>query len=109
MSTATKTEPLELHTAGQNGIDVGAPTLPEIQPTFDLDDIKVWRPDLGIPNMGQCSTFAGGYAGELRAFVDAVLNGTRPEPSNEQCLPVMQVVDAVLGKPNGTSQLEELA
>jgi len=63
---------LEEHTAGQNGIDVLAPTLPEITPIVDLHDIRSWRPDFGIPNMGQNSPFLAGYAGEIREFVDAI-------------------------------------
>jgi len=94
---------MALHTTGQGGCDVCVPTLQQVTPTFDLEDIKVWRPDLGIPNLGQCSTFAGGYAGEIREFVDAIREGRRAIPSNEDVLPVMKVVDAVLKTPNGTT------
>ncbi|MCL2701536.1 MAG: Gfo/Idh/MocA family oxidoreductase [Phycisphaerae bacterium] len=96
---------MELHTAGQGGVDIVAPTFAQIAPTFDMDDIKVWRPDLGIPNMAQCSTFAGGYAGEIREFVNAIREGRRATPSNEDVIPVMKVVDAVLKKPNGRTVL----
>lgn len=99
---------MELHTAGQGGVDVTAPSLAQIQPTFDLEDIKVWRPDLGIPNMAQCSTFAGGYAGEIREFVNAVRQGRHSVPANEDVIPTMQVVDAVLKTPNGVTRLEPI-
>ena len=70
---------LELHKEGRNGIDLLAPSLPEIAPDFDLQDIAIWRPDYGIPNMGQTRHFFQGFAGEVREFVDAW--GTPSSPS----------------------------
>ena len=96
---------MELHTEGANSCDVCVPTLQQVAPTFALEDIKVWRPDLGIPNLGQCSTFAGGYAGEIREFVNAIREGRRATPSNEDVLPTMKIVEAVLKTPNGTTKL----
>ena len=95
---------MELHTAGRSGVDL-TPSLPEIAPTFDLDDIKVWRPDFGLPNMGQNSPFLCGYAGEIREFVDAILDKRQPTPGGEECLAAMQVIDAILKKPDGTTKL----
>jgi len=101
---------LELHTQGQGGVDVarGGKSLElwDIRPDFDLDDIKVWRPDFSIPNMGQNSPFLAGYAGEVREFADAILEKREPYPGTDDALKAMRVVQAVLGKPNGTSAMD---
>jgi predicted dehydrogenase len=105
--TVENVQHLELHTQGRNGIDVVRDgktlELHEIRPEFDLEDIKVWRPDFGIPNMGQNSAFLAGYAGEVREFVDAILEKREPCPGTDDALKAMRVVQAVLDKPNGTS------
>jgi myo-inositol 2-dehydrogenase/D-chiro-inositol 1-dehydrogenase len=87
---------MELHSAGQGGVDVLVPELYDIRPQFDLDDIRVWRPDFGIPNMGQNSLFLAGYAGEIREFVDAILERRIPNGGNEDALKAMRVIDEVL-------------
>jgi len=92
---------LEEHTAGQGGVDVLAPTLPEIAPQFDLQDIRMWRPDFGIPNMGQNSPFLTGYAGEIREFVDAILDHRQPRTGGEEGLKAMRVIDVLLRNPDG--------
>jgi len=89
---------MELHSAGQSGVDVLAPELYEIRPQFDLNDIRVWRPDYGIPNMGQNSLFLAGYDGEIREFVDAIIENRIPCGGNEDALKAMRVIDAVLTK-----------
>ena len=98
---------MEVHTAGQSGVDVLAPELAAIQPTYDLDDIKVWRPDFGIPNMGQNSLFLNGYAGEIREFVDCILEKRIPNCGNDAAVRALRVIDAVVTQPNGTVQLNE--
>jgi len=105
---------MELHTAGLGGVDLVAfkdgkwttPELYEIQPKFDLDDIKVWRPDYAIPNMAQNSPFLVGYAGEIREFADAILEKREPCPGTEDTLKAMRVIDAILANPNATSRLQ---
>ena len=96
---------MELHCAGQNGIDVLAPELHDIQPRFDLNDIRVWRPDNGIPNMGQNSLFLAGYAGEIREFVDAILEKRTPCGGNGDALKAMRVIDALLRKHQGSAPI----
>jgi predicted dehydrogenase len=96
---------LEVHTAGQSGVDVLAPELYEINPAFDLDDIKIWRPDYAIPNMGQNSPWLVGYAGEIREFADAILRKREPYPGTEDSLKAMEVIEAVAANPNGTTRL----
>jgi predicted dehydrogenase len=104
---------MELHTAGLNGIDLVAfkdgkwttPDLYEIEPKFDLDDIKMWRPDYALPNMGQNSPFLVGYAGEIREFGEAILQKRQPYPSTEDTLKAMRVIEAVQAKSNGTTRL----
>jgi predicted dehydrogenase len=93
---------LALHTAGQGGVDVLAPEMYEIRPTYDLDDIKTWRPDMGIPNMGQNSLFLNGYAGEIREFVDAIVEGREPSPGSADAVKALRVIDAVTQRPNST-------
>lgn len=97
---------MELHKEGRNGIDLLAPSLPEIAPDFDLSDISIWRPDYGIPNMGQTRHFCQGFAGEVREFVDAVREGREPYPGTGDCLKAMRVIDAILRHPNGSVELE---
>jgi predicted dehydrogenase len=98
---------MELHKEGRNGIDLLAPSLPEIDPDFDLGDISVWRPDYGIPNMGQTRHFFQGFAGEVREFVDAVRERREPYPGTADCLKAMRVIDAILRNPHGSSVMEE--
>jgi predicted dehydrogenase len=92
---------LEEHTAGLNGIDVLAPSLPQIEPVFDLSDIRTWRPDFAIPNMGQNSAFLAGYAGEIREFVDAIIEKRMPDTGGEEGLKAMRVIDVLLRHPEG--------
>jgi myo-inositol 2-dehydrogenase/D-chiro-inositol 1-dehydrogenase len=96
---------LELHTAGGSGVDLLAPSLSEIGPAFDLDDIRAWRPDFAIPNMGQNSLFLAGYAGEVREFADALVEKRAPRPGGADCLAAMRVIEAVCARPDGTSEV----
>lgn len=104
---------LELHTMGRNGIDlvtwdkngVHCPELYEISPDFDLDDIKVWRPDYALPNQGQNSPWLVGYAGEIREFGEAILQKREPYCGTDDTLKAMRVIEAVATKPNGTSKV----
>ena len=94
---------MELHTEQQeySFIDVLAPSMQEINPTAGFDGIKVWRPDYGMPNMGQTRHFFQGFAGEAREFVDAVREKRMAYPSNDEILEAMRVIEAVISKPNG--------
>jgi myo-inositol 2-dehydrogenase/D-chiro-inositol 1-dehydrogenase len=103
--TVDNVQHLELHTAGQPGIDLWPSELYEIKPVFDLDDIKIWRPDYGIPNMGQNSPWLLGYAGEIREFATAILEKREPYPGTEDALKAMEVIKAVISNPNGTTIL----
>ena len=96
---------MELHVQGRNGIDLLAPSLPEVRPEFDLQDICVWRPDYGIPNMGQTRHFFQGYAGEIREFVDAIIEQREPYPGTDDTLKAMRVIEAIVAEPNGTTDL----
>jgi myo-inositol 2-dehydrogenase/D-chiro-inositol 1-dehydrogenase len=90
-------ERMELHRQGQRGIDVLA-ELYEIQPQFDLADIQMWRPDNGIPNMGQTRHFFQGFAGEVREFVDAILEQREPYPNGDESLKTMRVIATILNQ-----------
>ncbi len=96
---------MELHREGRDGIDVTVPSLPEITPDFDLQDICIWRPDYGIPNMGQTRHFFQGFAGEVREFVDAILENREPYPGTEDCVKAMSVIEAIMQNPNGAVEL----
>jgi predicted dehydrogenase len=96
---------MELHKQGQNGVDVLAPTLDAINPTFDLADIQTWRPDYGIPNMGQTRHFVQGYAGEVREFCNAIIDRRQPNPAMEESLQVMRIIEAIAANPDGTTDL----
>ncbi|RED75702.1 myo-inositol 2-dehydrogenase/D-chiro-inositol 1-dehydrogenase [Cohnella phaseoli] len=97
---------MELHRQGHHGIDLLKPELYEIEPTFDLADIQMWRPDYGIPNMGQTRHFVQGFAGELREFVDAIIERRQPYPGTDDVLKAMRVIDAIAARPNGYSDLQ---
>jgi len=99
---------LELHRQQHNGIDLLAPTMQDIEPHFELSDIQVWRPDYALPNMQQNSPFIQGFAGEIREFVDAVIEDRDPYPSMDDAINAMQVVDAILTVPDGIVTLEPL-
>jgi myo-inositol 2-dehydrogenase/D-chiro-inositol 1-dehydrogenase len=94
-------ERLELHKGG-GGIDVLA-ELHDIRPQLDLDNIQVWRPDNGLPNMGQTRHFFQGFAGEVREFVDAILDKRTPLASGEESLRALQVAEAILNNPDGVT------
>jgi myo-inositol 2-dehydrogenase/D-chiro-inositol 1-dehydrogenase len=95
---------LEMHKQGQGGVDVLAPSPDLIQPTFDLSDIQVWRPDYGIPNMGQTRHFVQGFAGEVREFCDAILEKRAPVPGMDETLAVMRIIEAIAANPDGTTE-----
>lgn len=86
---------MEFHRQGHNGTDVLAP-MPDINPQFDLADIQVWRPDYGIPNMGQTRHFFQGFAGEVREFADAILEKREPYPNGADSLKTMRVIAEIL-------------
>lgn len=96
---------MELHKEGHWGIDLLAPTAAEINPVFDLQDIQMWRPDYGIPNMGQSRSFIQGFAGEVREFVDAIIEKRQPYPSTRDSVKAMQIIDIVGRAPKGEAQL----
>lgn len=96
---------MEVHKQGTNGIDLAAPNLYDIRPTFQLEDIQVWRPDYGIPNLGQSRQYNQGFAGEIREFADAILEKREPYPGTSDVLPALRVIEAILSAPNGSVDL----
>jgi predicted dehydrogenase len=96
---------MELHRHGLSGIDLLAPQMHEIEPTFDLNNIQMWRPDYAIPNMGQTRHFFQGFAGEIREFVSAILEKREPYPGTEDSLKAMRVIEAVCSNPDGFTKL----
>ena len=99
-------EHMELHRQKHNGIDLLAPSLDTINPQFDLADIQVWRPDYGIPNMAQTRYFNQGFAGEVREFVDAIIEKRAAVPGAAESLAVMRLIEAIAAKPDGETILK---
>lgn len=95
----------ELHRARLSGVDLAVKDPLQVNPQFDLSDIQVWRPDYGIPNMGQDRQFAQGFAGEVREFCTAILEKRQPYPSTDDSLKAMQVIEAISACPDGTTEL----
>jgi len=98
---------MELHTEGSDAsfVDVLAPTMQEIEPRAGFGGISVWRPDYALPNMGQTRHFFQGFAGEAREFVDAIREKRAAYSSNDDILGAMRVIETVLAKPNGYSEV----
>jgi myo-inositol 2-dehydrogenase/D-chiro-inositol 1-dehydrogenase len=96
---------LELHRQGHHGVDVLTDHPWQIEPRFELDGIQVWRPDYAIPNMGQTRMFFQGFAGAVREFVAAIAERRDPYPSPEEALWAMEVIDAIIRQPDGTTEL----
>jgi myo-inositol 2-dehydrogenase/D-chiro-inositol 1-dehydrogenase len=99
-------EHLELHRQKHNGVDLLAPTLDAVQPQFELSDIQVWRPDHGLPNMGQTRHFNQGFAGEVREFINAILEKRRAVPGAVESLAVMRLIEAIAAKPDGETMFD---
>jgi predicted dehydrogenase len=99
---------IELHSQGHSGIDVTQPTLDQIDPQFELEDIQAWRPDYGIPNMGQSRHFIQGFAAEVREFCNAIIEGRQPVPNADDAVETFQVLEAIAANPNGTTELREM-
>jgi predicted dehydrogenase len=55
--------------------------------------------------MGQTRHFFQGFAGEAREFVNAVREKRPAYSSNDEILDAMQIIEAVIAKPNGYSEL----
>ncbi len=103
---ADNVDRLELHRQGKSGIDLLAPTMDTIAPDFDLADIQMWRPDYGIPNMGQTRHFFQGFAGEVREFTEAILEGRPSRPGAEDAIRTMEIVEALTQTPDGVTTLD---
>ena len=99
---------IELHLETHGGNDLH-PDLTCISPRVHLDGIQLWRPDHGIPNAQQTRHFFQGYAGEIREFVDAILEGRDARPSTEEGIAAMRIVEAILQRPDGRTDLEQVA
>jgi predicted dehydrogenase len=96
---------MEIHLDTHSGTDLNN-DLNAISPEVHLDGIRVWRPDQGIPNMQQTRHFIQGFAGEVREFVDAVIEKREPYPGTADALKAMEVIDAIIRHPNQTVNLD---
>jgi predicted dehydrogenase len=95
---------MELHVQGRGGLDDNMDTLDQTHHDFDMQDIQVWRPDYGIPNLGQTRHFIQGFAGEIREFCNAILDNRPANPTMPEMLNTMRVIEAIAEKPDGTTE-----
>ena len=95
---------LELHRQCRNGIDFTG-DMTAIDPDFDIGDIPMWRPGLRPAQHGPKPTVFQGFAGEVREFVNAILEKREPYPGTDDALKAMRVIDAILSNPDGTTHL----
>lgn len=58
-------------------------------------EISNWEPGFSIPNDENSSFFLGGYAGELRAFAEAVRDGTPMRASIADACAVLQIIKQI--------------
>jgi predicted dehydrogenase len=95
---------MQLHVQGHDGIGENLSVMHELQSAFDLQDIQMWRPDYGIPGIGHSQQFFQGYAGEVREFCDAILENRQANPSMQDSIDVMRIIEAIVAKPDGTTE-----
>ena len=95
---------MEVHRATHNGTDLDH-DLTRIEPNVHLEGIQMWRPDFGIPNMQQSRLFFQGFVGEVREFVAAIRERRAPDPGMDDALAVMRVIEAILRKPSGVTEM----
>jgi myo-inositol 2-dehydrogenase/D-chiro-inositol 1-dehydrogenase len=58
-------------------------------------EISTWEPGFSIPNDENSSFFIGGYAGELRAFAEAVRDGTPMQASLADACATLQIIKQI--------------
>jgi predicted dehydrogenase len=58
-------------------------------------EISTWEPGFSIPNDENSSFFIGGYAGELRAFAEAVRDGTPMRASLADAHAALQIIKQI--------------
>lgn len=91
---------MELHMDTHPGTDLDN-DLSNIRPEMRLDGIQTWRPDYAIPNMQQSRHFIGGYAGEVRELIDAIVEQRSPVVTHADALQTLRLLEAVNASPNG--------
>jgi predicted dehydrogenase len=58
-------------------------------------EISSWEPGFSIPNDENSSFFLGGYAGELRAFAEAVRDGTPMHANPQDACDVLRIIKQI--------------
>jgi myo-inositol 2-dehydrogenase/D-chiro-inositol 1-dehydrogenase len=58
-------------------------------------EISTWEPGFSIPNDENSSFFLGGYAGELRAFAEAVRQGTPMQASIDDACEAIKIIKQI--------------
>jgi myo-inositol 2-dehydrogenase / D-chiro-inositol 1-dehydrogenase len=65
-----------------------------------------WAPELTIPDRENDRLVLQGYAPELIAFADAIREGRAVDPSIEDGVAAMRLIEAVIAAPEGLSMVE---
>lgn len=71
----------------------------------DPEAVSMWQPDFAIPAQQADSLWLQGYAGEVVAFVDALLEQRPVTPSISDGVAAMKLVEAVDAAPDGFSEI----
>ena len=58
-------------------------------------EISSWEPGFSIPNDENSTFFIGGYAGELRAFAEAVIDGTPMQAGIDDACAALQIIKQI--------------
>lgn len=76
--------------------------------SLQMNDAAVggWHPEFAIPYQQADSKWLQGYAGEVVAFADAILDGRPVSPSIDDGVATMRFVEAIEAAPDGISELD---
>jgi predicted dehydrogenase len=78
----------------------------DLMPPADEEAIRGWHPEFAIPYQQADSKWLQGYAGEVVAFVEALLEGRPVSPSIADGVATMRWAEAIDRAPEGMSRLE---
>jgi len=65
-----------------------------------------WSPELAIPDRQNDRLILQGYAGEMVAFAEAVQDGRKVDPSIDDGVAAMRLIEAIVDAPDGLSMVD---
>jgi predicted dehydrogenase len=74
-------------------------------PTFAMSDRQYWQPEFAVPNLQQTSAYLQGYVGEIREFVQAILEGRPTSVTARDAVEVMRLIEAIERVDEGTIEI----